>query len=842
MAKRTRAYGIQRPLEDVFPVPIIAQRAPTTADKNYELGQLWIYQTTGVIYALADISSGSATWSLLGPGASDVDTLTGDSGGALSPTGGNITLSGGTNITTVGAGSTITFNLDAAIALATSVTSPIYTTSAADMNINSAANQDIILQMGDAAGAQKISFEDSGSVEVASLDSDGTLTVVEMDGIIGANTPAAGTFTTVTANTSVTSADYTGGAGTDLQITAPAGQDTIITLGDSAGANNFIVEALDGTDVFTVDSTGTIAFTNLSNTGTFTTAGGTASVNASSNFNTVINSGTSTGSITIGNGAAGAITADTAAGISLDGATASNFTVTGAADLTLASTAGSIPITAGEAASDAIVINASDGAGGVQVQAGTGGILVGNQADCTTIDVGDIAPTAARTITVGGGTVVTASVTDTIDIGPDGATTNADSVKTVNVNTGGVTTGQVLTNIASGAITSGTHTVSIQSGNAAAGTVATNISTGTGTKSVNVGNADANTTINLDGAANINDSINAATQINTGTSTGAITLGNSLAGAIITDSSANIEINSAGGQILIGDDDVDQNIEVGTDGERTVTVGSTNGAAALTLQSGTGEITVTGTVKEIGAEFLEASGDEITAITQNPILQAIANTGAAPVGTINVANIMYLQQGVAMESYNVSAQTIIAPRMDSNGLNIALDQAVGEGVEYNWGAGRTNSRHAFTIGTDAAFFFEVGLYINDMDGAAPYVLGFRKSEANNATFGNYTDYATIGMIAASSTTNIITATELNSGGQTVTDTTDAWGGDGSTNTLRVLVDASGNVTYTINGASPSSSAAFQFDNADVVCPFIRVGHSASATDVAITSLKVGYQA
>ena len=134
------------------------------------------------------------------------------------------------------------------------------------------------------------------------------------------------------------------------------------------------------------------------------------------------------------------------------------------------------------------------------------------------------------------------------------------------------------------------------------------------------------------------------------------------------------------------------------------------------------------------------------------------------------------------------------------------------------------------------------MYINDMDGAAPYVIGFRKSEANNATFANYTDYAAIGMNAGSSVTNIVTMTELNSGGQTVTDTTDAWGGDGSNNTLRVLVDASGNVTYTINGSAPSASAAFQFDTPDVVCPFIHLFHSANPTEVNITSIKVGYQA
>lgn len=808
------------------PKPIQANRAPTSADTGYEIGQLWADTTGTTMYGLSAVSGGSATWNLLGPGASDVDSLTTDDSTVVTPTGGTIQVDGGDNITTSGSNGpgVVTLDLDAAITLATSVTSPLYT--------------------------------------------------------------AAG--------------------GADLSLLAPAGQDAIITLGDSAGANSFIVEALDGTDVFTVDSSGTITFTNFSNTGTFTTAGGTASINASSNFNTVINSGTSTGTITLGNGAAGAITADTAAGISLDAATASYFTVTGAADLTLASTLGSIPITAGEAAADAIVLNASDGAGGVQIQAGTGGILIGNQADCTTIDMGDTAPTASRTITVGGGTVVTASVTDTIDIGPDGATTNADSIKVVNINTGGVTTGEVNTNIATGAITSGTHTVLIQSGNVTAGTVTTGISTGTGTKTVGLGNGDGNTTFNCNAITNINASVNANTAINTGTSTGTVTVGNGAAGAIAVDTGAgisldaatasnftvtgaadltltstagsipitageadaaaialqaaaggldidtglaiigdaagNIELNSSAGTILIGNDDVDQNMEFGTDGERTVTVGSTNGAAALVLQAGTGEITVTGTVKEINGEFLEASGDEITSVSQSPLLTTAADTAGAATGSNGDVNLMYLQQGVLMEQFIIGTQTIIGPRMDSNGLLVSLDLTNAEGAEYNFGAGRTNSRHAFTIGTSAPFFFEVGLYINDMDGAAPYVIGFRKSEANNATMASYTDYAAIGMNAGSSTTNIVTMTELNSAGQTVTDTTDAWGGDGSTNTLRVLVDGSGNVTYTINGSAPSASAAFQFDNADVVVPYIHLLHNANATEVDITSIKVGFQA
>jgi hypothetical protein len=96
---------------------------------------------------------------------------------------------------------------------------------------------------------------------------------------------------------------------------------------------------------------------------------------------------------------------DTTGGISLDAAAASNFTATGAFDITVSSTAGSINISGGEAATDAINIdaaaggldvdvalqmnldsaqaantairiNASDVAGGIDIDAGTGGITI----------------------------------------------------------------------------------------------------------------------------------------------------------------------------------------------------------------------------------------------------------------------------------------------------------------------------------------------------------------------------------------------------------------------------------------------------------------------------------
>jgi len=229
------------------PKNILANRAPTTTDRRFKIGTIWVDRTNNQSYQLTNVLAGSATWTLLGPGASDVDTLTGDSGGALSPTAGNMNILGGTNMTVAGAGSTLTVNMDAAISLATSVTSPIYTTSAADMNINSAAGQDIIMQMGDAAAANKISFEDNASAEVASLDSNG-------------NFVALGYFTSAAAaGCNLVGATLTAdGSDANIDLTfVPKGTgDNLFTAGDiNASAGDIIASRSSASGDVTVECT-----------------------------------------------------------------------------------------------------------------------------------------------------------------------------------------------------------------------------------------------------------------------------------------------------------------------------------------------------------------------------------------------------------------------------------------------------------------------------------------------------------------------------------------------------------------------------------------------------------
>lgn len=833
---------------------VTAQRNPTTADRRFKIGTVWINQSTNVIWMLSSVVTNSATWVLAGPGSSDVDSLTPDGGTSpVVPAAGTITLAGGTNITTVGGLNTMTFNLDPAITLATSVTSPLYTAGAGtDTVIEAVAGQNIVLNMSDAAGAQKVSFTDSADVEVFSVDSNGSIGMLAGLTVTGAFTQTAGVVSISEDNSANAVGIGNGTVARTIDIGSSAAAH-VITMGSTTGAAQLDLLAgtgnfsLTGATATTIDiglglTTGTISIGDTGNTGTMTISPSTAAqtvniANANGAKTINIGNGVDGNSISVGNGintsaqtvniANGASGADSTVNIFSGTATAGTQTLNvgngefakainvgnGALGNTILvgngdnSVAQTVSISNGASAANSTV-NVLSGTG----TAGAGILNLANNTRVTTVDIADIAPAAPRTINVCGG--------------------NGAQNDTFNLMTGNPSANAQTVNILSGVPSGGTQTLNLLTQTGQAGTV--NMATGAAmANNINVGGTGANT------IAIGNTQTGGSVSVGDAMTTGTITIGGSGAhtGTMTVAGGTGAQTlniaNSTGGKTV--------NVATGA-GANAVTIGSTNTTSSLTLQSGSGEITVTGTVKEIDAEFLSRSGDDVT-FQASPVLTTAANTGGAPTGATGNVNLMNLQEGIVMEQFILGAgQTIIAPRMDSNGLLVSLDLTSLEGAEYNFGAARTNSRHAFTIGTSAAFFAEWRFRINDMDGAAPYVCGFRKVEANNATFGNYTDYAAIGMIAASSTTNIVTVTELNSGGQTVTDTTDAWGGDGSTNTLRVLVDASGNVTYTINGSAPSASVAFQFDATDVVVPFFRLEHSASPTEVEWVSMKIGFQA
>jgi len=785
-------------------------------------GQILIDATAAGIPVWANITAGagisvvnaanSITIAATGAVASSYTT---DDANVVVPDGvGNVDVVGGLNIGTTGAiANTVTVNLDASPSVAGSLTAGVDftmtsgvctvtgTTDAAQTiylraNAGVAETIEIHSDQGTLVNSIDIhsdvgglSFESglasADAINMAATNIAGGIDIdsgteglivdttgpVSLDGAAASNFTVTGAFD-LTLDSTVGSVIVDGGeaVGDAVQLTASdaAGGITMAagTGGITAGATNGAVAITSGTGAINIGvdaaaHTVTVGSTN-------TTA------------RTVIQSGTGDVAVT----STDDITIDATDLFSIDGTVTSNVTVTGASeDLQLQAVGGAVVISGSEAVATAISLDASDGAGGVTIAAGTGGLLFGNQADCTTIDLGDFAPGANRTITVGGGTVIVAATTDTIDIGPDGATTNASSIKTVNVNTGGVALGEVLTNIASGAITSGTHTVSIQTGNAAAGTVATNVSTGTGTKIVNVGNADGLTTVNIDAITLINDSIDVATSINTGTSTGAVAIGNAAGGAMSIDTAAGISLDAA------------------TASNFTVT-----GAADLTLESTLGGVDIISALAAADAIVLNASdaagGIDVDCGSAGFILEAAngeirANSGTA---TVNIssdaaATIVNLGTGAGIKAVTVgSDNTSSITTVACGTLGLTL--------------GTTANEHTTTIGSIVT--------------ASSVVC---QSGTGIAAFGaNATDHTTsLGSGTGTSATNISSGT----GAMTVA-------------ALGIFdVDATGNITLDSSGGTVGMSEDAVAQNVNIAtgaaAKVISIGNAIGATSVAIDS-------
>lgn len=201
---------------------------------------------------------------------------------------------------------------------------------------------------------------------------------------------------------------------------------------------------------------------------------------------------------------------------------------------------------------------------------------------------------------------------------------------------------------------------------------------------------------------------------------------------------------------------------------------------------------------------------------QDPVTSAKAG-GAAGAATGD-ENVMCL--GRNMFEYHIlgAGQTITAPKIVATGLLVSLDEVNNEGVEYSQGI-LARSKQAFVIGTDA-FFFKCKFSIADVSGIDECAVGFRKAEAYNAAIDNYDEMAALNVISGAITVETI----LNNGATASEDTTDAWA-DGATKTLEVYVSKAGVVTFKIDGVAPTVTAAFTFDDAEVVIPFFHLLHA-----------------
>lgn len=211
-----------------------ATRNPTSSDKSYVKGTLWLNTSA----ATAFMWPGSGNWIALGSGsAGGIVTLTGGSGGALTATAGNFNLLGtASQITSTGSGSTITFSIPSAFIAPGSVTAT--TTLTATLGSITATNGNFT-----SSTAGKALLLNSGTTSGTT-----TSTLNGRVGQVTITTPsiaAGATFVMTISNTSIsgssTQVGYwltggTTGSALTIQSYANTSNQSVVTIQNGTGA------------------------------------------------------------------------------------------------------------------------------------------------------------------------------------------------------------------------------------------------------------------------------------------------------------------------------------------------------------------------------------------------------------------------------------------------------------------------------------------------------------------------------------------------------------------------------------------------------------------------------
>lgn len=230
-------YGFSQPLNQAFPIPVIANRAPTANDIGYPLLTLWDDKPANAVFILTSVASGAATWlDLTGAGGAGVFT-------SLLVNPGPTIIVGNTSVNTAGAGTTDIAG----------------TTSTGDVTVGFGSGT---VHIGGGTGAVDIG-SDTGNVTIGTNSSSGIITV------------GAGTGATVigSGGGSTTIGTIAGGTGVvgALTVTGGSAGATLYSTGDLGG---FAAETgITNVNVPVAGGTGAFTLTSTSGAGTGTNAG-----------------------------------------------------------------------------------------------------------------------------------------------------------------------------------------------------------------------------------------------------------------------------------------------------------------------------------------------------------------------------------------------------------------------------------------------------------------------------------------------------------------------------------------------------------------------------------------
>ena len=555
----------------------------------------------------------------------------------------------------------------------------------------------------------------------------------------------SGTFTNLinATNFNVTNAGAITGVGVNagsglLQGTGGLTLTGTTSINDSAGTNTTSIGGGTTTGQITIGGTGTqtlaigngagvktvqLGSNNTTSTTTLLSGSGGLSLNASNNQPTNINTGTSTGLVTIGNSLATAAISTSNWGVTSLGV---------ASGLTGLSSSGTITFSGFSGANNGGVIYASSSGTLSQTAAGTG-------TQCLT---GGATPVWAACSSAANnywqrvvGNLSPLNTNDTIS-----ATSAADTVATFTSNNAAATT---LTN----------NTLIQQTG---AGTV-TNLlnltqSSGTVTNGINISGTFATDLIKSPtlivtnaGAASGLTGLSSSGTVTLGGATGTetLTLGQSTAGQIINIGAATVATGNTQ-TIHLGD------AAVGT-GKDVITIGNTNGASSLTSSAGTGGMTLTNAATA-GTIFN-------TATATDDQLALLPNTGGAArfTGTITSSDLTAARTWTFPNAGGTVAVSASAPiGLDAFG-NISCSTCILGGGTL-WTAGATSGTTTQTVAQGGTLTFTAGTGVTTTGsaGAITFAIGQAVGTGNSPSFAGLTLAGTVSINnnASTNTTNI----------------------------------------------------------------------------------------
>lgn len=361
-------YGFDNALQGLAPQPIIATRAPTGNDIA-ELGTTWVDKTADAVYVITSVVNGSAVWST--SPASGVGTFTSvdvDPGdltvvtGNVDITAGNLAVGGDTTLTgalTVNGVTTLNGDIDFSSSLLIDLTSTLNAAPSILLEANGGTSEQIKLYSNQGTGVSSIyltsdvgglTLESAGLASADAINITATLGGIDMDSaLLTSITSSRNNAQAILLEATAGGIDITaaGAAAEDIDITCTAGS-VNITAGESAADSIVISSTIGGIDI---SAPGAAAGEDIDITAT-------SSINIESTENAAL-----------------------AVYLHANGGTSETIRVradqgTGVNSVDILSDVGGITLTGGLGTADAINLACSDAAGGIDIDAGTGGIAI----------------------------------------------------------------------------------------------------------------------------------------------------------------------------------------------------------------------------------------------------------------------------------------------------------------------------------------------------------------------------------------------------------------------------------------------------------------------------------